>query len=58
MTSLLLAITLILWGLSLLGIVAVSATILGILALVTGILFLVSGFVVLPALPVRRTPQA
>jgi hypothetical protein len=55
MAGLLLGITLTLWGLQLLGILAVSATILGILALITGIAWiLVSVGVALPALPARR----
>ena len=44
LSSLLLAAFLILTGLSLLGIVAVSNTVLGVLALVAGILFLVEGY--------------
>lgn len=52
MPTLLLGITLILWSLTLLNLVAISATVLGLFALVTGILFLVSGFgVTLPAVP-------
>ena len=57
MANLLLAILLILWGLQLLGIAAISATVLGVLALVVGILFLVGGFVPLPALPTRRAGE-
>lgn len=54
MANLLLAVTLILWGLSLLSVITISATVLGIFALVSGILFLVGGWVVLPAFPTRR----
>lgn len=42
-STLLLAVTLILWGLSLTGLVAVSALVLGIFALITGILILLEG---------------
>lgn len=54
MAGLLLGITLLLWGLSLLGIVAISNTVLGIFALVTGIAWiLISVGVALPS--VNRT---
>ena len=42
--ALLTGITFILWGISLTGLVAVSATVLGVFAIVTGILWLVSAF--------------
>lgn len=44
MASLLLGVTLLLWALTLLGIVAIGNVVLGLFALITGILFLVSGF--------------
>lgn len=44
MGTLLLAVTLILWGLSLLGLVAIGNVLLGIFALVTEIVLLVEGF--------------
>jgi hypothetical protein len=58
MANLLLAVTLILWGLSLMGILAVSNVLLGILALITGVLILVGNFVALPAVPYTRRPNA
>lgn len=48
-----LALYLLLTGLSLLGIAAISSTLLGVLALIAGILFLVSEFHPLN-IPVRR----
>lgn len=55
MATLLLGILLLLWGLSLLGIVAIGNVVLGVLALIVGILYIVSAAgVALPALPVRR----
>lgn len=55
MAGLLLGITLTLWGLSLLGILAVSNVVLGIFALVTGIAWiLISVGVALPVVPVRH----
>ena len=55
MASLLLGVTLLLWSLTLLGLVAIGNTVLGLLALVTGILFIVSAAgVALPSLPARR----
>lgn len=44
LVSLLLGITLVLWSLSLLGLVAVSSTVLGIFALVTGIAYILVSF--------------
>jgi hypothetical protein len=61
MAGLLLGITLTLWGLSLLSVVVVSSTVLGLFALVTGIVWiLVSVGVALPAVPTvtRRHPEA
>lgn len=61
MAALLLGITLILWSLNLLALVAVSNTVLGIFALVTGIVWLVSALgVAVPAVPTyhRAPPQA
>lgn len=53
--GLLLGITLILWSLVLLGLVAVSNTLLGIFALVTGIAWVLVSFgVALPVIPVHR----
>jgi uncharacterized membrane protein HdeD (DUF308 family) len=50
-----LAITLILWGLSLLTWVSVSSTVIGAFALVTGILFLLEGLAVFSySFPARR----
>lgn len=50
MAGLLLGITLILWALTLLGLVAIGNVVLGLFALITGIVFLVSGFgVTLPS---------
>lgn len=55
MATILLGVTLILWSLTLLGLVAIGNTVLGLFALVTGILFLVSGFgVAVPSFPARR----
>jgi hypothetical protein len=42
MTAAFTGLTLLLWGLQLLGIVAISNTVLGLFALITGILWLVS----------------
>jgi len=44
LSNLLLAAFLILFGLNALGLIAVSATVLGIVALIAGILFLVEGY--------------
>lgn len=58
MTGLLTGVTLILWGLQLLNILAISATLLGILALITGILWLVSSVgISVPAVPVHRRAE-
>lgn len=48
------AITFILWGISLLGLLPVPAWLIGLFALVTGILIVVSHFTPL-TIPVRRT---
>lgn len=53
MTAIATGITFLLWSLQLLGIAAISSTLLGVFALVTGILWLVSGVGVnLPTVPV------
>lgn len=55
LSGLLLAITLTLWGVSLLGWVAVSAWLLGLLAFITGVLMLLDGLSVFSySLPGRR----
>lgn len=55
MPGLLLGITLTYWGLTLLNILTLNTTLLGILALVTGIVWiLVSVGVAMPAIPTRR----
>lgn len=61
MAGLLLGITLILWGLSLLAILTVSNTVLGIFVLITGIVWFISSLgVAVPAVPLyhRNPPQA
>lgn len=55
MGNLLLGLLLLLWGLELLGVVAISSTLLGILALIVGVLFLLSALgVAVPTVPARR----
>lgn len=55
MATLLLGITLLLFGLSLAGVVAISNTVLGILLIITGILYIVSSVgVTVPALPIHH----
>jgi uncharacterized membrane protein HdeD (DUF308 family) len=56
LTTLALAVFLILYGISALGWVAVSATVIGVVALVAGILILVDGYH--PVTVFRRGPQA
>lgn len=57
LTTLALAVFLILFGINTLGWVAVSATVLGIVALVAGILILVDSYHPV-VFPVRRPPAA
>lgn len=58
MASLLLGLTLTLWGLELLGVVSVGATVLGLLALITGIVYIVSSLgVAVPSLSARRREE-
>jgi uncharacterized membrane protein HdeD (DUF308 family) len=50
MAILLLGIVLIIWSLTLLGVLAISNTILGVLLLITGILLIAGNWVDLPAI--------
>lgn len=60
MAGLLLGILLIIWAVSLLGWVAVSATFLGVCALIVGIVWVIESLgVAVPSVPVvRRAPPA
>jgi hypothetical protein len=54
MITLLTGLLFLLWGLTLLGIVAISNTVLGVLALVVGVAYLISSWVPFPDVPHRR----
>lgn len=57
MPALLLGITMTYWGLTLLNVMTLNTTILGLLALITGILYIASCFIALPAVPVHRRTE-